>query len=118
MKKARKVYLKDIWPSHEEVDAVVKASARTEFFAKEYSEVFEGDLSWESLEIRFGNPLRMGRRAFDIHPPSAVLRRNAGGARPSHYCDDARALALLGDSVTTDHISPAGMIKPDSPAGN
>ncbi|HEX3681860.1 MAG TPA: aconitate hydratase AcnA [Bryobacteraceae bacterium] len=112
----KKVYLRDIWPAPEEVDAVVRQSARTEFFRKEYSEVFAGDENWNSLKIPTGsiyewtNDSTYIKRApyFDtLVDPSKFVQDMAG----------LRVLAVLGDSVTTDHISPAGSIAVDSPAG-
>ncbi len=113
--KGKKVYLKDIWPTHQEVDAVVKASARTEFFAKEYAEVFEGDKNWSSLKVPTGSIYEWTKDSTYIKQPPyfetlvdpLTFVRDLGGLR---------ALAILGDSVTTDHISPAGSIALDSPA--
>jgi len=113
--KGKKVYLKDIWPSHEEVDAVVKASARTEFFAKEYAQVFEGDNNWNSLKVPTGSIYEWSDDStyikqppyFDTLVDPLTFVRDLSGLR---------ALAILGDSVTTDHISPAGSIALESPA--
>lgn len=110
------VYLKDIWPTAEEVDEIVQKSARTEFFHKEYSEVFEGDRNWNSLSVPSGDNFVWTdastyiKRApyFDEAPDPATFVQDLHGLR---------ALAVLGDSVTTDHISPAGSIAKDSPAG-
>jgi aconitate hydratase len=110
------VFLKDIWPSQEETEAVVKASARTEFFQKEYAEVFAGDRNWNSLKIPTGS-------LFSWTDDSTYIKR---APYFDHLVDpdtfvrdlcDLRVLAVLGDSVTTDHISPAGSIPKDSPAG-
>ncbi len=114
--KGKKVYLKDIWPSAEEVEAVVKQSARTEFFEKEYAEVFAGNQAWNSLKVPTGSIYEWTNDStyikrppyFDqVVDPLTFVRDLAG----------LRALAVLGDSVTTDHISPAGSIAVDSPAG-
>ena len=86
-------------------------------FTEDYADVFAGDEQWRSLPTPEGDTLRVGRR-LDVRPQAAVLRRHAAGAgagRPTSH--GARVLAMLGDSVTTDHISPAGAIKKDSPAG-
>ncbi len=110
------VYLKDIWPTSEEVDTVVRSSARTEFFVKEYSEVFQGDSAWNSLKVPSGS-------IFEWSDDSTYIKRPPyfdNIADPETYITDLtglRALAVLGDSVTTDHISPAGSIPVDSPAG-
>jgi len=113
--KGKKVYLKDIWPSHEEVDAVVKASARTEFFAKEYSEVFQGDTNWSTLKVPTGSIYEWSKDSTYIKQPPYFETL----VDPLTFVRDLsglRALAILGDSVTTDHISPAGSIALDSPA--
>ena len=112
----KNVHLRDIWPTSEEVDAVVRASARTEFFSKEYSEVFAGDTNWNSLKVPTGNIYEWtGDSTYIKQPP---YFENL--ADPKTFVRDLlglRALAVLGDSVTTDHISPAGSIPKDSPAG-
>ncbi|HTU46052.1 MAG TPA: aconitate hydratase AcnA [Bryobacteraceae bacterium] len=112
----KKVYLRDIWPSPVEVEAVVKHSARTEFFRKEYSEVFGGDKNWNSLKIPTGSIYEWSTDSTYIKqaPYFETL------VDPSTFVQDMtglRVLAVLGDSVTTDHISPAGSIAVDSPAG-
>jgi aconitate hydratase A / 2-methylisocitrate dehydratase len=112
----KKVYLRDIWPSPEEVDAVVRKSARTEFFRKEYAEVFAGDQNWNSLKAPEGS-------IYEWSDDSTYIKRAPYFdtlADPSKFVQDMtglRVLAVLGDSVTTDHISPAGSIAVDSPAG-
>jgi aconitate hydratase len=110
------VFLKDIWPSAAEVAATIEDAVQSDMFRKSYGEVFEGDERWASLEVPGGE-----RFAWD--PDSTYVRQppffEGLGAEPEPVADieDARALAVLGDSVTTDHISPAGAIKRDSPAG-
>ncbi len=114
--KGKKVYLKDIWPTHDEVEAVVKASARTEFFAKEYAEVFEGDANWNTLKIPTGSIYEWSKDSTYIKQPPYFETL----VDPLTFVRDmngVRVLAVLGDSVTTDHISPAGSIPVDSPAG-
>ena len=114
--KGKKVYLRDIWPTTEEVEAVVKASARTEFFKKEYSEVFTGDTSWNSLKVPEGSIYEWTNDSTYIKQPPYFESL----VDPKTFAKDLlglRALAVLGDSVTTDHISPAGNIPRDSPAG-
>jgi aconitate hydratase len=112
----KKVYLRDIWPTPEEVESVVRHSARTEFFRKEYSEVFEGDQNWNSLKIPNGS-------IFEWTADSTYIKQAPyfeSLVDPSKFVQDMtglRVLAVLGDSVTTDHISPAGSIAVDSPAG-
>jgi aconitate hydratase len=110
------VYLKDLWPTTEEVDAVVAERVRSEIFIKEYASVFDGDAQWRALPVPAG-----GRYAWD--PASTYVARppffDGLGSEPAPLTDlvDARVLAWLGDSVTTDHISPAGSIPQSSPAG-
>ncbi|HEY3940739.1 MAG TPA: aconitate hydratase AcnA [Bryobacteraceae bacterium] len=115
-REGKDVYLRDIWPSSTEVESVVAASARTEFFRKEYSEVFAGDASWNSLKVPTGSIYEWtGDSTYIKQPP---YFENL--ADPETFVQDLaglRALAVLGDSVTTDHISPAGSIPVDSPAG-
>jgi aconitate hydratase len=110
------VFLKDIWPSPQEVQAAVKKSVRQEMFAKQYSEVFAGDETWNSIKVPIGD-----QYAWD--EKSTYIKRAPyfdDMADPKTHVKDfsgVRALAVLGDSVTTDHISPAGNIAVDSPAG-
>ncbi|RJL34222.1 aconitate hydratase AcnA [Bailinhaonella thermotolerans] len=110
------VYLRDIWPSPEEVSEVVNGSIGQEMFLRDYADVFKGDERWQSLPIPTGD-------TFEWDPSSTYVRKapyfDGMGTEPSPVTDihGARVLAKLGDSVTTDHISPAGSIKADSPAG-
>jgi aconitate hydratase A / 2-methylisocitrate dehydratase len=110
------VYLRDIWPSQAEIGGVIASCLRPEMFTREYAEVFTGDQRWRSLPVPAGD-------MFAWDPSSTYVRRppyfDGLAAQPSPLADieGARVLALLGDSVTTDHISPAGAIKADSPAG-
>jgi aconitate hydratase len=111
------VFLRDIWPSPQEVDAVVAGSISQDMFTKDYADVFAGDERWQSLPTPTGD-------TFAWDPDSTYVRKppyfEGMGLEPAPVedVDGARVLALLGDSVTTDHISPAGSIKPDSPAGH
>jgi aconitate hydratase len=110
------VYLRDIWPSNQEVDAAVRASARTEFFHKEYAEVFTGDRNWNSLKVPEGSIYEWSGDSTYIKKPPYFDHL----VDPLTFVQDMfglRALAVLADSVTTDHISPAGSIPVDSPAG-
>ncbi|MFO8047075.1 MAG: aconitate hydratase AcnA [Halomonas sp.] len=109
------VYLKDIWPSQAEIAEAV-ARVNTEMFRKEYAEVFEGDEVWKAIDVPQSKVYQWSKDSTYIqHPPFF----EGMGREPDAIEDvkNARILALLGDSVTTDHISPAGSIKPDSPAG-
>jgi aconitate hydratase len=110
------VLLKDIWPSAAEIQAVIDSSISSEMFTKDYATVFEGDHRWKSLDTPTG-------KTFEWDPQSTYVRKppyfDGMPAQPEAVKDisGARVLAILGDSVTTDHISPAGNIKADSPAG-
>jgi aconitate hydratase len=110
------VYLRDVWPSRDEIDAVIGESVRGEMFGDVYADVFGGDERWASLETPTGE-------LYAWDPDSTYVRKPPyfdGMAREPQPVEDvrgARCLVLLGDSVTTDHISPAGAIRPDSPAG-
>jgi len=110
------VYLRDLWPSSQEVSDVIASSVRAEMFASTYADVFTGDETWRSLEVPSGD-------LYEWDPESTYIRRppyfDGMPAEPQPFGDieGARCLVMLGDSVTTDHISPAGAIKPDSPAG-
>jgi len=110
------VYLRDIWPTHEEVAAVVDRFVKQESFKTIYSSVFEGDPNWKALQVPTGDLYAWDTSSTYIaNPPYFV-----GMSRtppPVHEISGARVLAYLGDSITTDHISPAGSIKKDSPAG-
>ncbi|HEV2779340.1 MAG TPA: aconitate hydratase [Actinophytocola sp.] len=110
------VYLTDIWPSPQEIQHVIESAISSEMFTRDYADVFAGDERWRSLPTPTG-------KTFEWDPDSTYVRRppyfEGMGLSPDPVTDitGARVLALLGDSVTTDHISPAGSIKPDSPAG-
>ena len=110
------VYLADIWPSPQEIQSVIDSSISSEMFSKDYASVFDGDHRWKSLDTPTG-------KTFEWDPQSTYVRKppyfDAMPAQPTPVTDisAARVLAILGDSVTTDHISPAGNIKADSPAG-
>jgi aconitase A len=110
------VFLRDVWPSQQEVQQVVEKSIRSEMFRKEYGEVFEGDERWQHMAVPEGDQFAWDPASTYVkHPPYFVDMT----AEPSPVKEvrGARVLALLGDSITTDHISPAGSIKPQSPAG-
>ncbi|WP_019547434.1 aconitate hydratase AcnA [Streptomyces sulphureus] len=110
------VYLKDLWPSEQEVEEVVAGAIGQEMYTKSYSDVFAGDAQWQALQVPTGN-------TFEWDPESTYVRKppyfEGMGMEPEPVTDitGARVLAKLGDSVTTDHISPAGAIKADTPAG-
>jgi aconitate hydratase len=109
------VYLADIWPDAAEIKDVVGASVASEMFTRNYAEVFSGDETWSAVEIPEGDRYTWPDSTY-VRQPSFFEQMPADppGVEP---IAGARALALLGDSITTDHISPAGAIKKDSPAG-
>ncbi|OEV13971.1 aconitate hydratase [Streptomyces nanshensis] len=110
------VYLADLWPSEHEVEEVVASAIGQEMYTKGYTDVFAGDAQWQALPVPTGN-------TFEWDPESTYVRKppyfEGMGTEPAPVQDisGARVLAKLGDSVTTDHISPAGAIKADTPAG-
>ena len=110
------VYLKDIWPSPQEIQTVIDASISSEMFKKDYATVFEGDHRWKSLATPTGKIFEWDLKSTYVRKPPYF---DGMPKLPTPVTDisGARVLAILGDSVTTDHISPAGNIKADSPAG-
>jgi aconitate hydratase len=110
------VFLKDIWPSPQEIQSVIDASISSEMFKKDYATVFEGDHRWKSLATPTGKIFEWDAKSTYVRKPPYF---EGMPKQPTPVVDiaGARVLAILGDSVTTDHISPAGNIKADSPAG-
>jgi aconitate hydratase len=110
------VFLADIWPTPSEVQATIDSSINSEMFKTQYSGVFEGDERWKSLPTPVGATFNWDEKSTYVRKPPYFEGMKL---EPSAVSDisGARVLALLGDSVTTDHISPAGSIKVDSPAG-
>jgi aconitate hydratase len=110
------VYLKDIWPTGREIQETMLSSVKSEMFSRKYAEVFEGDERWRSLPNPTGELFEWTDESTYIRNPPFFEGLTLEPAPPSDI-RSARVLALLGDSVTTDHISPAGSIPADSPAG-
>ncbi|HEX6357783.1 aconitate hydratase [Actinophytocola sp.] len=110
------VYLSDIWPSPQEVQDVVASAISSEMFTNDYADVFAGDERWQSLPTPSGNTFEWDAESTYVRKPP-YFEGMAPAPAPVTDIAGARVLALLGDSVTTDHISPAGAIKQDSPAG-
>lgn len=110
------VFLKDIWPTPAEIEQLVGSSISSEMFKKDYASVFEGDHRWKSLDTPTGSTFEWDPKSTYVRKPPYFegMPRNPN---PVTNISGARVLAVLGDSVTTDHISPAGNIKADSPAG-
>jgi len=110
------VYLRDIWPSEQEVHQLIGEAVQSDMFRKSYGEVFDGDERWNSLEVPTGDRFAWSDESTYVRNPPYFVDMDRE-PQPVEDVEDARVLAWLGDSVTTDHISPAGAIKKDSPAG-
>ncbi len=115
-KAGKPVFLRDIWPSPQEIESTVRASVTTAMYQKEYGEVFEGDAHWKGLKVPEGDLYAWDPKSTYIKQPPFF---DGISKTPAPLTDikGARVLAMLGHSVTTDHISPAGSIPVDSPAG-
>jgi aconitate hydratase len=110
------VFLKDVWPSAHAVHDAIGSTISSDMFRASYADVFAGDERWNAIDVPEGEQYAWaGDSTYIKHPPYFVgMSKDTGDIEP---IEGARVLALLGDSITTDHISPAGAIKPDSPAG-
>ncbi len=111
------VHLADIWPSQAEIEAVVESAIAAEMFTRDYADVFAGDARWQALPAPAGDIFEWDRASTYVRRPPYFDRMDREPA-PVSDIRGARVLAMLGDSVTTDHISPAGAIKSDGPAGD
>jgi aconitate hydratase len=111
------VYLRDIWPSEKEVAETIAYAVQADMFRRSYSEVFAGDERWNGLPVPGGERFAWDERSTYVRLPP-YFQGMPAEPEPVLEVDGARVLAVLGDSVTTDHISPAGAIKRDSPAGH
>jgi aconitate hydratase len=112
----RPVYLRDIWPSSREIEEVMATAIASEMFSRDYADVFAGDDQWRALPTPTGDTFAWDTESTYVRKPPYFEDMTADPG-PVTDITGARVLAKLGDSVTTDHISPAGAIKPDSPAG-
>jgi aconitate hydratase len=110
------VYLRDIWPGEREVAETIEQAVQSDMFRKSYGEVFEGDERWNGLQVPTGDRFAWAKDSTYVRLPPYFQEMPAEPA-PVEDIAGARVLAKLGDSVTTDHISPAGSIKRDGPAG-
>jgi len=110
------VFLKDIWPSNEEIRTLIDAHVHSEMFRRRYADVYRGDERWQKIEVKGGETYGWPAGSTYIQNPPYFTGMTMQAAEPTDI-DRARPLAIFGDSITTDHISPAGAIKPDSPAG-
>ena len=114
--KGKKVFLKDIWPSNKEIGDFVAKNVTKQMFTKKYADVFKGDANWRKISVKGGMTYDWDKKSTYVQNPPYFVHM---GRHPKPLEDivDARVLALLLDSITTDHISPAGSIKVDLPAG-
>ncbi|HJG80133.1 MAG TPA: aconitate hydratase AcnA [Brevibacterium senegalense] len=110
------IYLKDIWPSPEEVESLIESSINTDMFTSEYGSIFDGDARWQELDTPSGNVFEWDEQSTYVRRPP-YFEGMTLETTPVADVSGARVLAKLGDSVTTDHISPAGSFKADTPAG-
>ncbi|WP_417449426.1 aconitate hydratase AcnA [Kordiimonas sp.] len=111
------VYLKDLWPSNQEVHDAITKSLTREMFIERYADVFTGTPEWQAIPVVEGKTYEWNKKSTYVQHPPYFLGMGPDVADTANIIG-ARPLALLGDSITTDHISPAGAIKPDSPAGH
>ncbi len=115
-KKGKKVFLKDIWPTSREIAAFIRKAVNKQMFARKYANVFKGEANWRKIDVKGGLTYPWDRKSTYVQNPPYFEDM---GRTPQPLTDiiDARILGLFLDSITTDHISPAGSIKPNSPAG-
>jgi len=114
--KGKKVFLKDIWPTSREINSLVRKTINKQIFTKKYADVFKGESFWRKISVKGGLTYGWDKKSTYVQNPPYFVSM---GKNPAALTDivDARVLALMLDSITTDHISPAGSIKVDSPAG-
>jgi aconitate hydratase len=110
------VYLRDIWPSNAEIRELIDAHVHSHMFRTRYADVYRGDERWSAIEVTGGDTYSWPPQSTYIQNPPYFTGMTMQAVAPADI-DGARPLAIFGDSITTDHISPAGAIKPDSPAG-
>ncbi len=115
-KGGKPVYLKDIWPTSKDISALLKKSVTSEMFAKRYGDVFKGDKHWASIKVEGGETYAWDPGSTYVQNPP-YFEGMTMDAAPVNDIIEARILGVFGDSITTDHISPAGSIKASSPAG-
>jgi aconitate hydratase len=115
-KAGKPVFLRDIWPTPQEIESTVRANVTTAMYHKEYGEVFQGDSRWQGLKVPKGDIYAWDKKSTYIKNPPFFEKITKAPA-PLTDIHKARVLAMLGNSITTDHISPAGSIGADTPAG-
>jgi aconitate hydratase len=115
-KSGKKIFLKDIWPTSREISGMVRKTVTRQMFAKKYGDVFKGESNWRAINVKGGLTYAWDNKSTYVRNPPYFVGM---GKHPAPLSDivEARVLCLLLDSITTDHISPAGSIKVDSPAG-
>ena len=116
-KDGKDVYLKDIWPTNHEVAEIVREHVTAKMFAERYADVFKGDAKWQGIPVSDSKTYEWPTSTYVANPPyfEGMTKEEPKKVQP---ITDARILSLFGDSITTDHISPAGSIKEDGPAGD
>ena len=114
-KDGKDIYLKDIWPSNSEINNILKSSLTAEQFKSSYENIYEGEKEWKNIDVAKNNQYEWDESTYIANPP--YFENMSSNDLEIDEIKSARVLAYLGDSVTTDHISPAGNIKEDSPAG-
>ncbi len=110
------VFLKDLWPTQQEINEAIAASVKAEMFREKYSDVFSGSEMWQAIQVKEGDIFEWSEDSTYIHHPPYFQKLTAD-VPPIEDIKAARVLGIFGDSITTDHISPAGNIATDSPAG-
>jgi aconitate hydratase len=110
------VYLKDLWPTQQEINEAIAASVKAEMFKEKYADVFSGSEMWQEIKVKEGDIFEWSEESTYIHHPP-YFQRLTLDVPPIQEIKGARVLGVFGDSITTDHISPAGNIAIDSPAG-
>ena len=110
------VYLKDLWPSQQEINEAIASSVKAEMFQEKYADVFSGSEMWQAIQVKEGDLFEWSEESTYIHHPP-YFQRLTLDVPPIEDIKGARVLGVFGDSITTDHISPAGNIATDSPAG-
>jgi aconitate hydratase len=113
----RSVFLKDIWPTQTEIESAVQASVESEMFRRNYADAFKGDERWNSMDAPTGSRFEWAEESTYVRRPPYFDGMSPHAPERVSEIRGARVVAILGDSVTTDHISPAGSIRKDSPAG-
>lgn len=117
-KKGNPVYLADIWPSSHDISETARKAVKPSMFKSRYANVFKGDTGWRKIKAQKGQTFDWNKKSTYVQKPSFFDDLGDKEVKDIQPINDARILALLGDSITTDHISPAGSIKADSPAGS